>query len=198
MFSIALNWYEWFKTQLCEGDLGDFSCWKKGIDVACDQGLFKMPRDVADVVMLYVTEVWAFHFISGSGLDACAQGNDCEHICLSSGNSYTCRCQVGYVLNMDKKTCSRKELIPFTCYFARHMGVEFIDCVTTWVGVSFQVQILVLRDMTANIYVPTTAILTAASVERDMCWIQTRKHVHVRVWTLCQRTVYMYWFLHCP
>ncbi|XP_028421862.1 matrilin-3-like isoform X2 [Perca flavescens] len=41
------------------------------------------------------------------GSDACAQGNDCQHICANNGNSYICKCQVGYVLNMDQKTCSR-------------------------------------------------------------------------------------------
>ncbi|KAF3701511.1 Matrilin-3 Precursor [Channa argus] len=41
------------------------------------------------------------------GLDACAQGHNCQHICLSSGNTYNCKCRSGYVLNPDKKTCSR-------------------------------------------------------------------------------------------
>uniref|UniRef100_A0A3Q0RPM4 Matrilin 3b n=1 Tax=Amphilophus citrinellus TaxID=61819 RepID=A0A3Q0RPM4_AMPCI len=43
-------------------------------------------------------------FFSGSSSDACAQGHDCQHICVNSGNSYICKCQVGYVLNVDKKT----------------------------------------------------------------------------------------------
>ncbi|KAG7510643.1 matrilin-2-like isoform X1 [Solea senegalensis] len=41
------------------------------------------------------------------GVDACAQGHNCQHICVSSGNSYHCKCRLGYVLNPDKKTCSR-------------------------------------------------------------------------------------------
>ncbi|XP_026209453.1 matrilin-3 isoform X4 [Anabas testudineus] len=41
------------------------------------------------------------------GLDACAQGHSCQHICVSDGNSYICKCRSGYALNSDKKTCSR-------------------------------------------------------------------------------------------
>ncbi|XP_028251837.1 matrilin-3-like [Parambassis ranga] len=41
------------------------------------------------------------------GLGACAQGHNCQHICVNNGNSYTCKCNSGYVLNPDKKTCSR-------------------------------------------------------------------------------------------
>ncbi|XP_036980918.1 matrilin-3-like isoform X10 [Acanthopagrus latus] len=41
------------------------------------------------------------------GLDPCAQGHNCQHICVNNGNSYDCKCRTGYVLNTDKKTCSR-------------------------------------------------------------------------------------------
>ncbi|XP_070835075.1 matrilin-3-like isoform X3 [Chaetodon trifascialis] len=44
-----------------------------------------------------------------NGLDACAQGHNCQHICVNSGNSYNCDCRAGYVLNPDKKTCSRAD-----------------------------------------------------------------------------------------
>ncbi|XP_041810454.1 matrilin-3-like [Chelmon rostratus] len=43
------------------------------------------------------------------GLDACAQGHNCQHICVNSGNSYNCKCRAGFVLNPDKKTCSRSD-----------------------------------------------------------------------------------------
>ncbi|XP_056250359.1 matrilin-2-like isoform X4 [Seriola aureovittata] len=43
------------------------------------------------------------------GLDACAQGHSCQHICVNSDNSYYCKCRSGYVLNPDKKTCSRSD-----------------------------------------------------------------------------------------
>ncbi|XP_008320722.1 matrilin-3 isoform X3 [Cynoglossus semilaevis] len=42
----------------------------------------------------------------GKGLDACAMGNNCQHICVSSRRSYYCKCRSGYVLNQDKKSCS--------------------------------------------------------------------------------------------
>ncbi|XP_030298872.1 matrilin-3-like isoform X6 [Sparus aurata] len=46
---------------------------------------------------------------SGSGSDACSQGHDCQHICANNGYSYICKCRVGFVLNMDQKTCSRSD-----------------------------------------------------------------------------------------
>lgn len=45
------------------------------------------------------------------GSDPCTQGHDCQHICFSSGDSYACKCRTGYVLNADKKTCSRKSIL---------------------------------------------------------------------------------------
>ncbi|XP_047466181.1 matrilin-3-like isoform X3 [Mugil cephalus] len=45
-----------------------------------------------------------------NGSDACLQGHDCQHICVSSGSSYTCKCRSGYILNPDMKTCSRSDV----------------------------------------------------------------------------------------
>ncbi|XP_066533653.1 matrilin-3a [Hoplias malabaricus] len=42
--------------------------------------------------------------------DPCASENDCEHICVSSGSSYHCKCRKGYILNEDQKTCSLKQM----------------------------------------------------------------------------------------
>ncbi|KAJ3606471.1 hypothetical protein NHX12_025992 [Muraenolepis orangiensis] len=44
------------------------------------------------------------------GVDPCAMGHDCDHICVASKASYHCQCRNGYVLNTDKKTCSMKQL----------------------------------------------------------------------------------------
>ncbi|XP_061157809.1 matrilin-3-like isoform X3 [Syngnathus typhle] len=41
------------------------------------------------------------------GVDACARGHTCQQLCVSNGNSYNCQCWAGYVLNADKRTCSR-------------------------------------------------------------------------------------------
>ncbi|XP_051941707.1 matrilin-3-like isoform X3 [Hippocampus zosterae] len=43
------------------------------------------------------------------GVDACARGHNCQHICVNNGNSYNCQCWAGYVLNADKRTCSRQD-----------------------------------------------------------------------------------------
>ncbi|XP_019713403.1 matrilin-3a isoform X2 [Hippocampus comes] len=44
------------------------------------------------------------------GLDPCATGNDCEHICVNNIDSYYCKCRTGYILNADRKTCSQKQV----------------------------------------------------------------------------------------
>ncbi|XP_051816772.1 matrilin-3a isoform X2 [Acanthochromis polyacanthus] len=44
------------------------------------------------------------------GVDPCAMGHDCQHICVNSNASYYCKCRIGYILNADKKTCSVKQV----------------------------------------------------------------------------------------
>ncbi|CAL8318005.1 unnamed protein product [Merluccius merluccius] len=44
------------------------------------------------------------------GVDPCAMGHDCDHICVNSNASYYCKCRNGYILNTDKKTCSMKQV----------------------------------------------------------------------------------------
>uniref|UniRef100_A0A8D0GE28 Matrilin 4 n=1 Tax=Sphenodon punctatus TaxID=8508 RepID=A0A8D0GE28_SPHPU len=59
-------------------------------------------------------------------IDACADGkHGCEHQCISSEGSYTCRCRTGYFLNQDEKTCTTSDL----CNGIDH-GCEF-KCVST-------------------------------------------------------------------
>ncbi|XP_045917027.1 matrilin-3a isoform X2 [Micropterus dolomieu] len=45
-----------------------------------------------------------------TGLDPCAIGHECEHICVNSNASYYCKCRNGYILNADTKTCSLKQV----------------------------------------------------------------------------------------
>uniref|UniRef100_S4RZX5 Matrilin 4 n=1 Tax=Petromyzon marinus TaxID=7757 RepID=S4RZX5_PETMA len=51
----------------------------------------------------------------------------CQHICVDTPGSYYCRCNEGYILNEDKKTCSR--LVLDICATIEH-GCEHI-CVST-------------------------------------------------------------------
>ncbi|XP_070291864.1 matrilin-3a isoform X4 [Salvelinus sp. IW2-2015] len=44
------------------------------------------------------------------GVDPCAMGHDCEHICVSSNASHHCKCRKGYILNLDQKTCTLKQM----------------------------------------------------------------------------------------
>ncbi|XP_013999430.1 matrilin-3a isoform X4 [Salmo salar] len=43
------------------------------------------------------------------GWDPCDMGHDCEDMCVNSNNSYHCACREGYLLNTDKKTCSKNQ-----------------------------------------------------------------------------------------
>ncbi|XP_053937726.1 matrilin-4 isoform X4 [Cuculus canorus] len=59
-------------------------------------------------------------------IDACADGrHGCQHQCVSTRGSYSCRCRAGYYLNQDKKSCSTTDL----CNGVDH-GCEF-KCVST-------------------------------------------------------------------
>uniref|UniRef100_A0A3B3ZD81 VWFA domain-containing protein n=1 Tax=Periophthalmus magnuspinnatus TaxID=409849 RepID=A0A3B3ZD81_9GOBI len=44
------------------------------------------------------------------GVDPCAMGHDCQHICVNSNASFYCKCRTGFILNADKKTCSLKQV----------------------------------------------------------------------------------------
>ncbi|CAB1445161.1 unnamed protein product [Pleuronectes platessa] len=44
------------------------------------------------------------------GLDSCAMGHECEHVCVNSNVSYYCKCRASFILNADMKTCSPKEM----------------------------------------------------------------------------------------
>ncbi|XP_051732397.1 matrilin-3a isoform X3 [Ctenopharyngodon idella] len=45
-----------------------------------------------------------------ASLDYCALGHECEHICVNDDSSYHCECRQGFVLQEDKKTCSKKQV----------------------------------------------------------------------------------------
>lgn len=64
------------------------------------------------------------------GVDACAEGHNCQHICFNNGISYGCKCHAGFVLNPDKTTCSRK--IHYMLFLIRFFSVSlchWISCV---------------------------------------------------------------------
>ncbi|XP_063039582.1 matrilin-3b isoform X3 [Engraulis encrasicolus] len=83
------------------------------------------------------------------GLDRCALGHDCQHICISSNASYTCKCRDGYTLNADKKTCSqevRAEVTENACMceaqiaFQKKMQVTIQDLTNKLADVTRQLQ----------------------------------------------------------
>ncbi|KAH0619101.1 hypothetical protein JD844_018769 [Phrynosoma platyrhinos] len=61
-------------------------------------------------------------------IDACADGrHGCEHQCVSSHGSYTCRCRTGYQLNQDKKTCSMINFCNFGNHSCQHECVNILN-----------------------------------------------------------------------
>lgn len=56
---------------------------------------------------IFIEDFFA-HSADFAGFDACALGHNCEHICVNNNASYFCKCREGYVINSDKKTCSKQ------------------------------------------------------------------------------------------
>ncbi|XP_042243696.1 matrilin-3-like isoform X13 [Thunnus maccoyii] len=84
-----------------------------GVDRADKMSLRLMASQPLDDHVFYVETYGVIEKLTSKfretlcGLDLCAQGHDCQHICVSTRDSYSCKCNAGYVLNPDKKTCSR-------------------------------------------------------------------------------------------
>ncbi|XP_026864049.1 matrilin-3b isoform X2 [Electrophorus electricus] len=84
-----------------------------GVDRADMKSLRLMASQPLDEHVFYVETYGVIEKLTSRfretlcGVDACALGHDCDHICLNTNASYYCRCRVGYVLNPDKKTCSQ-------------------------------------------------------------------------------------------
>uniref|UniRef100_A0A8C7CSK7 Matrilin 2 n=1 Tax=Oncorhynchus kisutch TaxID=8019 RepID=A0A8C7CSK7_ONCKI len=77
-------------------------------------------------IMYEFKPIYACFYLSPPGIDYCDLGNHgCQHDCVSSPESYVCRCTRGYDLNRDGKTCSKLD----PCSLGNH-GCEH-DCVNT-------------------------------------------------------------------
>ncbi|XP_075869669.1 matrilin-3a isoform X4 [Nelusetta ayraudi] len=68
------------------------------------------PVETTAAVTLPVSTQSGLFTTVSAGVDPCAMGHDCEHICVNSNASYHCKCRSGYVLNADEKTCSPKQV----------------------------------------------------------------------------------------
>ncbi|XP_077395537.1 uncharacterized protein LOC144031896 isoform X2 [Festucalex cinctus] len=84
-----------------------------GVDRADLMSLRLMASQPLEDHVFYVETYGVIEKLTGKfretlcGVDACAGGHNCQQVCVSSGNSYNCQCWDGYVLNADKRTCSR-------------------------------------------------------------------------------------------
>ncbi|XP_030681500.1 matrilin-4 isoform X1 [Nomascus leucogenys] len=59
-------------------------------------------------------------------IDLCAEGtHGCEHHCINSPGSYFCRCQVGFVLQQDQRSCRAIDYCSFGNHSCQH------ECVST-------------------------------------------------------------------
>uniref|UniRef100_A0A2K6KSQ6 Matrilin-4 n=2 Tax=Rhinopithecus TaxID=542827 RepID=A0A2K6KSQ6_RHIBE len=59
-------------------------------------------------------------------IDLCAEGtHGCEHHCVNSPGSYFCRCQVGFVLQQDQRSCRAIDYCSFSNHSCQH------ECVST-------------------------------------------------------------------
>ncbi|XP_042688348.1 matrilin-4 [Centrocercus urophasianus] len=62
-------------------------------------------------------------------IDACADGrHGCEHHCISTRGTYSCRCRTGYHLNQDKRSCTMIDYCSFGNHSCQH------DCVSIPAG----------------------------------------------------------------
>ncbi|KAJ8387954.1 hypothetical protein AAFF_G00148880 [Aldrovandia affinis] len=95
-----------------------------GVDRADMQSLRLMASIPLDEHVFYVETYGVIEKLTSKfretlcGLDLCALGHDCDHICVSNHTSYYCLCREEHVLNEDKKTCSHSpplELKARTC-----------------------------------------------------------------------------------
>ncbi|KAK3542328.1 hypothetical protein QTP86_022483, partial [Hemibagrus guttatus] len=78
------------------------------------------------------------------GMDPCAMGHDCEHICVSSGSSFYCKCQKNYILNKDHRTCSLKPPGNFFLSLTSETDDKHVSCIL--------VVLLYLGSMTWMLY----------------------------------------------
>ncbi|XP_049595699.1 matrilin-3-like isoform X4 [Syngnathus scovelli] len=84
-----------------------------GVDRADLDSLRLMASQPLEDHVFYVETYGVIEKLTGKfretlcGVDACARGHNCQQLCVSNGNSYNCQCWAGYVLNADKRTCSR-------------------------------------------------------------------------------------------
>uniref|UniRef100_A0ABM5GPI9 Matrilin-3 isoform X2 n=1 Tax=Pogona vitticeps TaxID=103695 RepID=A0ABM5GPI9_9SAUR len=87
-----------------------------GVGRADMQSLRLLASEPVDEHISYVEtydliEKLAFTFREAfCAVDACVHGNhDCEQICEANDRSWHCSCYEGYTLNLDERTCSRRE-----------------------------------------------------------------------------------------
>ncbi|KAG8445688.1 hypothetical protein GDO86_010461 [Hymenochirus boettgeri] len=108
-----------------------------GVDRADMQSLKLMASEPLDEHVFYVETYGVIEKLtlkfreSLCGVDFCSLGrHDCEQICVSTGDSYKCKCHDGYTLNSDKKTCSRLDICALGAHGCEHICVSSVGSYT--------------------------------------------------------------------
>lgn len=73
----------------------------------------------------------SFFFLDKDVCKSVAHG--CEHICVNNDDSYICKCQEGYVLKEDQKTCRSKYIL-----FRKHLFAWFLKLLDLTSNASLQ------------------------------------------------------------
>ena len=95
----------------CVNTLGSYTC-------SCLPG-FMLHKDNHNCIGQYHTTMSPFQssysYFSTTDMFSVPDGNECfherggcEHQCINTLGSYSCRCNAGYSLNQDENTCTRE------------------------------------------------------------------------------------------
>ncbi|XP_041109336.1 matrilin-3-like isoform X1 [Polyodon spathula] len=105
-----------------------------GVDRADMQSLRLMASTPLDEHVFYVETYGVIERFTSQfretlcGLDICSlETHGCEHICVSTTDSYYCKCKDGYILNEDKKTCSSLDICSLETHGCEHICVSTTD-----------------------------------------------------------------------
>ncbi|XP_077438425.1 uncharacterized protein LOC144061599 isoform X2 [Vanacampus margaritifer] len=113
-----------------------------GVDRADLMSLRLMASQPLEDHVFYVETYGVIEKLTGKfretlcGVDACAGGHNCQQVCVNDGNSYNCQCWAGYVLNADKRTCSRVDACS-RGHDCQHMCVNSGDSYVCKCGIGY-------------------------------------------------------------
>ena len=90
--------------------------------------MYKAYREVyLESLGVYMYNIYIYYILSFIDINECSQNNGgCEHICRNTAGSYYCRCNKGYALNADQRTCRGKNQLQQHIY--TYTKTRFLKC----------------------------------------------------------------------